>query len=222
MDREFMKMKIATILLTVFSLSFICTANAADFAFEEGTHYAKLEVPVRLKDTGGIQVAEYFSYGCGHCYQFEPLIGAWHEKLSDDVKFSRTPAIWNQDYQVYAQTYLTLESLGVLEKVHLAIFNAIHEEGQRLNSPQLMAQFLTNYGVNPQDFARAYSSFGIRASLQQTDSAGRAYRSGGVPAIVVNGRYRIEGSMAGSNANMLRVADFLIEKERQRIAAASD
>ena len=84
-----------------------------------------------------------------------------------------------------------------------------------------MAQFLEGYGVNPEDFAKAYNSFGIRAALQQADSAGRAYRSSGVPALIVNGRYRIEGSMAGSNANMLRVADFLVNKERQRLAAAN-
>ena len=59
-----------------------------------------------------------------------------------------------------------------------------------------------------------------RASVQQADSKGKAYRSGGVPAIIVNGKYRIEGGMAGSNASMIRVADYLIEKERQQIAAS--
>jgi thiol:disulfide interchange protein DsbA len=151
---------------------------------------------------------------------FEPLIGAWKEQLADDVTFVRTPAVWNRDYQVYAQTYVTLDAMDMLDKAHIGIFNAIHDQRRRLNSPQLMAEFLVEFGIPAEDFARTYNSFGVRAALQQADSAGRAYRSGGVPAIVVNGRYRIEGGMAGSNANMLRVADFLIAKERQRLAAA--
>lgn len=194
--------------------------SASDFGFEEGVHYVELEVPIKLRNNDKIQVAEYFSYGCPHCYQFEPLIHAWHEELEGDVDFVRTPAVWNRDYQVYAQTYVTLESLGLLEKAHVSIFNAIHNDRRRINTPAAMAQFLEGYGINPEDFAKAYNSFGIRAALQQADSAGRAYRSSGVPAIIVNGRYRIEGSTAGSNANMLRVADYLIDKERQRLAAA--
>lgn len=213
-------MKFVAMLFMAASVALSSTALAETFAFEEGVHYVELEVPVKIRGNGKIQVAEYFSYGCPHCYQFEPLIAAWHERLPEDVEFIRTPAVWNRDYQVYAQTYVTLESLGVLEQVHVPIFNAIHGERQRLNTPGQMAQFLSGYGVNPEDFAKAYNSFGIRAALQQADSAGRSYRSTGVPAIVVNGRYRTEGSMAGSNANMLRVTDFLIEKERQRLAAA--
>ena len=42
------------------------------------------------------------------------------------------------------------------------------------------------------------------------------YRSGGVPAVIVNGKYRIEAGMVdNSNANMLQVANFLIDRERR-------
>lgn len=215
-------MKFFAILLASISMSIASIAQGESFAFEEGTHYAELEIPLKLRNSNKIQVAEYFSYGCPHCFEFEPLISAWKEQLGDDVEFVRTPAVWNRDYQVYAQTYVTLEAMGLLEQAHLAIFKAIHEERRRLNSPQLMAEFLVGYGVPPEDFARTYNSFGVRAALQQADSAGRSYRSSGVPALVINGRYRTEGGLAGSNANMLRVADFLINKERQRIKAAAD
>jgi thiol:disulfide interchange protein DsbA len=211
-------MKFLAIVFAFAAMSLSPAVLAEGYAFEEGTHYVELEIPIKLRNPGKIEVAEYFSYGCPHCYQFEPLIGPWHDALPGDVEFSRTPAVWNRDYQVYAQSYLTLDSLGVLEQVHVPIFNAIHNDRQRLNTPASMAEFLTGYGVDPEDFAKTYNSFGIRAAVQQADSKGRAYRSTGVPALVINGRYRIEGSMAGSNANMLRVADYLIQKERKRLA----
>ena len=37
----------------------------------------------------------------------------------------------------------------------------------------------------------------------------------GTPEIIVNGKYRISGSMAGGQAQMLEVADYLIALERQ-------
>lgn len=209
--------------LALLAISFAGHTSAAPYEYEAGTHYAELQVPINTRAPANkIQVTEYFSYGCPHCYQFEPQINAWKSSLGNDVQFTRTPAVWNRDYQVYAQTYYTAEALEVLEKVHAPLFQAIHGERRRLNDPQLMARFFGEYGVDPVDFAKTYASFGVRASLQQAEARGRAYRSHGVPAIIVNGKYRIEGEMAGSNANMLRIADFLIEKERAALTPVSD
>jgi thiol:disulfide interchange protein DsbA len=193
-------------------------AFAEDLVITAGTHYAELPVPIKARNADKVEVAEYFSYGCPHCYQFEPAIGSWKAQLPADVEFVRTPAVWNKDYQLYAQTYFTAQALNVLEEVHVPLFDAIHNQRRRLNDPERMATFFAELGVDPLAFARTYNSFGVRASTQQAEAKGRAYRSSGVPALIINGKYRIEGSMAGSNANMLLIADYLIAKERQLLA----
>ena len=200
--------------LTLFAAALSANAFAESTEYEEGTHYVELQIPLKTADENKIEVSEYFSYGCPHCYQFDAAITAWHNDLPADVEFKRTPAIWNQDYQVYAQTYYVAEALKVSDKLHTPLFQAIHEQRKRLNDPKLMAMFFAEYGVDPVDFAKVYNSFGVRASVQQAEAKGRAYRSSGVPAIIINGKYRIEGSMAGSNSNMLRIASYLIQKER--------
>lgn len=209
-----------TLLIGICALAFVAqTAFAKQFQYIEGKHYVKLPIPIHTPDPNKIEVTEYFSYGCPHCYAFDPLINAWKATLPKDVMFDRTPAIWNKDYEVYAQTYYTAKALNILDKVHTPIFEAIHAEGKPLNTPEAMAKFFTQFGVDPIAFAKTYSSFGVRASVQQAEARGRAYRASGVPTLIINGKYRIEGSMAGSNANMLRVADFLIEKERRAMHA---
>ena len=82
-----------------------------------------------------------------------------------------------------------------------------------------MAQYFAQFGVDPVEFAKVYKSFGVSASVQKAVARGRAYRARGVPTLIINGKYRIEGQMAGSNVNMLRIADFLIEKERKAASA---
>ena len=93
---------------------------------------------------------------------------------------------------------------------------------KRLNKQERMANFFAEFGVDPVDFAKIYKSFGVRASLAQAEARGRGYLAEGVPAIIVNGKYRIEGKMAGNNANMLRVADFLIQQEKQALANSAE
>lgn len=194
-------------------------ALASPFQYVEGKQYVKLAMPIHTPDPNKIEVTEYFSYGCPHCFKFDPIINAWKDTLPKDVMFDRTPAIWNKDYEVYAQTYYTAKALHILDKVHTPIFRAIHVQGMQLNTPSAMAKFFSQFGVDPKVFAKTYESFGVRARVQQAEARGRAYRASGVPTLIINGKYRIEGSMAGSNTNMLRVADFLIDKERRAMHA---
>jgi thiol:disulfide interchange protein DsbA len=205
---------VSLVLAAMFSFSVL----AEGFQYEEGTHYVKLEVPVKTKNPDLIEVTEYFSYGCPHCYRFDPLIHDWEQNLREDVDFNRTPAIWGvTGYELYARTYYTAEALGVLNKIHAPLFRAIHAERQRLLDLDSMARFVAQYGVDAEQFVKTFNdSFGVKAMYQQAIARQRVYRSGGVPALIVNGKYRIEASMVdNSNANMLKVADFLVAKERR-------
>tara|TARA_Y100001934_G_scaffold277651_1_gene376970 strand:- start:926 stop:1582 length:657 start_codon:yes stop_codon:yes gene_type:complete len=211
--------KLVSLALGVIAVVAAGVASAADAIYEEGTHYVELDVPIRTVDPGKVEVTEYFSYGCPHCFEFDPLISSWARELGEGVVFNRTPAVWNKDYAVYAQTYYTAEALNILDQAHVALFEAIHTERRRLGDPKAMAQYFSQFGVDPVEFAKIYKSFGVSASVQKAVARGRAYRARGVPTLIVNGKYRIEGQMAGSNVNMLRIAEFLIEKERQTSTA---
>ncbi len=184
--------------------------------YEAGKHYVLLDIPVRMRDPNLVEVTEYFAYSCAHCYTFEPLINQWKYDLPEGVIFNRTPAIWSSLLEFFAQTYYTAETLGVLEVIHTPLFQALHIERRNLNNPEAMAEFFSEYGVDTEDFMKAFNSFGVKASRQQADARGRAYRASGTPAIIVNGKYRIDGSMAGSNAAMLEVAEVLIQRELEQ------
>ncbi len=194
-------------------MALLGTHSAVGAPYEAGVHYVELPTPVAVR-ADGIEVTEYFSYGCGYCYQFEPVLSAWVERLPEDVVFSRTPAIWNQGYKHLAQTYYTLKAMNVLEKMHLEVFNAIHLKRLNLVDPSEMADFLTDNGVDGIAFGKVFNSFGVLATLQQAEARGRAYQATGVPSLIVNGKYRIDAGAAEGTQGMLAIADYLIELER--------
>lgn len=204
------------ILVAVASACALISSTLLGAQYEEGIHYQVLDPQAPLSTSGeGIEVSEYFSYGCGHCFQFDPVLNAWLDKQSEDVNFDRTPAVWNDYYGNLAQTYYTLKAMDLLESLHVAVFEAIHIQRKNLSKPGVMADFLEEAGVDPEAFAKVFNSFGVRMSLQQADARGRAYRASGVPTLIVNGKYRIETRGAGSVQEMLKVAEFLIQLERQ-------
>ena len=198
-----------------------CGLHAEGFQYEEGTHFKKLPDPIRTRNPDVVEVSEYFSYGCPHCYGFEPLVQQWQETLAEDVIFNRTPAIWQvTGYELFARTYYTTLVMGVLEQTHSRLFQALHSENRRIRGLEDMTKFMVELGVNADEFVRTFSSFGVNGRYKQAIARQLAYKSEGVPAVIVNGKYRVEAKMVdGSNAGMLEVVNFLVDRERRLLAA---
>lgn len=178
--------------------------------------YKVIESPQAVPANGKIHVEELFWYGCGHCFTLEEHVNSWKAKLPADVEFSRVPAMFGKAWVIHAQLYYVGEVLGITEKSHGDIFNAIHINGQRLQRKSEQQAFFAAYGVSEEDFNKAYNSFTVKSRLQQGDKRIRAYRVSGVPAVVVNGKYLVDASSAGGQKNMFKVVNYLIEKERNQ------
>jgi thiol:disulfide interchange protein DsbA len=218
MHRTFMERIMIKRLLLSLSLlvvtPLIAVAEEAAQNYLVGTNYDLITPAVRTADPDKIEVAEFFWYGCGHCYTFEPMIEQWKKSLPDDVAFHGSPAIWNAQMELHARAFYAAEVLGVLDTMHPVIFQAMNVDRKRLSSEAEIAALFTANGVSAEDFAKAFSSFGVSSQVRQANARARAAKITGTPALMVNGKYHISTRKAGSQANMLKVAEFLIEKER--------
>lgn len=194
------------------SLLGMSAAQADDI--EAGKQYVELSSPVPVSVPGKIEVVELFWYGCPHCYQFEPTLNPWAEKLPEDVNFVRIPAMFGGLWNVHGQLFITLESMKVEHQVHKAVFDAIHKEGKKLATPEEMAEFLATQGVDKDAFLKAYNSFAVKGQMEKAKKLAMAYQITGVPTLVVNGKYRFDISSSGGPEQTLKVAEHLIEKER--------
>jgi thiol:disulfide interchange protein DsbA len=204
------------VLLTLSLLAFGLPCVAADDAvktYVAGTDYDLITPPVRAVDPGKIEVAEFFWYGCGHCYAFEPLLQAWEKTMPKDVSFRRIPAIWQEKMELHAKAYYAAEALGVLDTMNPVIFQAMNVDRKPLASQAEIAALFTAHGVSEADFIKAFNSFGVSSQVRQAVAIAKAAQITGTPALMVNGKYHVSGSKAGSQADMLKVVDFLIEKE---------
>lgn len=203
-----------TLSLLAFGLSCSAEESAAGKTFIEGTHYDVINPPVRAVSPDTIEVAEFFWYGCSHCYSFEPMLEQWKKNRPEDVSFRGIPAVWRDVMVLHAKAYYAAEALGVLDTMHPVIFQAMNVDRKPLSSEaDIRALFVAN-GVSGDDFDKAFNSFGINSQVEQGIAVGKAAKITGTPALMVNGKYHVSGRKAGSQAEMLEVVNFLIEKER--------
>ena len=206
------------ILAAAAALTLTAQITIAD-TFKAGEHYEVLSTPVVTANKSKIEVVELFWYGCGHCYKFEPMLVAWKKQLPADVDAKGQPAMWNSAMQLHARAFYTAKALKVLDVMHPVLFNEMNVERKRLNSEASIKELFVKNGVDGDAFSKTFNSFGVSSQIKLADSRARSYGLQGTPEIVVNGKYRIATGLAGSQAKMLEVAAFLIEKERQMMLA---
>lgn len=192
-------------------------APAPPSRFKQGVHYTVL-TPTQPTSSSPdkIEVAEVFWYGCGHCYNFEPFITKWLEAKRADVAFVRLPVMWGPLHRMHARAFYTAELLGVLDRVHEPMFREIHLNKNRLNTEQALEDFFANHGVDREEFRKAFRSFTVETKLKRTDSLLRRYGADSTPLMVVNGKYRADGTSAQGFENLMAVVDELVDKEARR------
>ena len=190
-------------------------ARAQGAAPTEGRDYVRLNTPVAVPAGGKIDVIEFFSYGCPHCYSFEPMLEQWIKRLPSDVAFRRIPAAFNPTFEGYAKLFYALEAVGQVEALHKRVFAAIHVQRQRLDKEADIAAFVTSNGADGAKVVEAYKSFGVATKLRQAKLAADAYKIDGVPALGIHGRWFTSGALAAGNDKALAVADHLIQRARK-------
>ncbi len=191
-------------------------ACAAEFI--EGKDYVSLNQPVKTSHDGKIVVTEVFWYGCPHCFRFEPYIEKWSQSQPDNVVFEKIPSVLNSRWMDHARAYFAFEAMGITDKIHQKLFNAIHLQNKHLPSLEKLAEFVAQQGFDEKEFRKNFHSFPVDTQVRKNKQKERKYGHRGVPAVIVNGKYRTTGSMAGSNARLIQVIEFLIAKEQKILA----
>jgi thiol:disulfide interchange protein DsbA len=196
---------------------------AAQLAPAEGKHYLRVspQVPTAAPP-GKIETIEFFWYECPHCNAFEPALDAWARRLPGDVVFRRVPVWFREEpFGPQQRLYYSLEALGLVPELHHKVFQLIHDKHVRLRTPEDISAFALTNDLDPVKFMNVYNSAAIQAKAQQARQTATAYGLDGVPAMGVQGRFFVNGTLAnggvagGSNERMLAVVDALLLQIRQ-------
>lgn len=167
--------------------------------------------PTTSKDK--VEVVEVFWYGCPHCFRLEPYVERWLKRKPKNVKFVRMPGMFRPSWEIHGRAYYTAEILGVVDKIHQPMFDAIHEQKRRMSTEAEIMALFKNHGVSEKDFKRVFHSFAVETKIRRAKDMGRRYGIKGVPALIVNGKYRTGAQAAGGNAKVFKVVNELVKKE---------
>jgi thiol:disulfide interchange protein DsbA len=165
---------------------------------------------------GKVEVVEVFGYTCVHCAHLEPSISQWKKKQPGYVRFTPVPAAFGGYWVPYARAFYAAQLLGVQDRTHAAVFDALHRIGSlpiQNASPDEITAFYASQGVDAARFDAALRGADVDQRVQRAREWVRATGVDGTPALIVNGKYRVTG---GRNyEDMLRITDQLVARERR-------
>jgi len=202
----------------------------AEPTFTAGRSYELLSPAQRTNVAAGkVEVMEVFSYGCPACNSFQPAMAALERSLPANARMVFLPASFKpeEDWQVLQRAYFTAQTLGISERTHQAMFDAVWKSGElaiadptthRLKNPEPSIEdaakcYQRLTGVKPAIFLATARSFAVDVKMRAADAQVIAMRIPSTPCIVVNGKYRINMDSLQSEADLIGLVKYLVDKE---------
>lgn len=192
-------------------------ANAA--SFKENQNYYEIFPNYPSSDPNKVEVMEFFMFTCPHCYDFEPHLNQWLANKPEQVEFVKVPAVFNPSARFFAETYYSLEIMGVDKGVHEQVFAAIHDQKRNLGDADAMAKFLDETGVDGNSFRQQLKSFAVQTRVNRAEELGKRFAIRSVPSMVVNGSWRT--GQVSSFDEMLDLVNYLVDKSKTETLATN-
>jgi thiol:disulfide interchange protein DsbA len=221
------KMVIRILLLSLLAT----TAAHSATTWVEGRNYFLIR-PAQPTNVaaGKVEVVEVFSYGCIACNMFYPTMDALVAELPKNVQVNYVHASFNiaEAWPMFQRAYLTALAMGISEKTHAAMFNAIwgangelavsDRQTGRLKNPMptidnAAAFYARVAGVKKEEFLAIAKSFSIESKMKTSDLLMKNYAVDSTPTLVVNGKYRITAQSAGGTGQLIELVKYLVAKE---------
>ena len=215
----------------LFGLAVLPLAHAQALQYEAGKQYFLVEPPQPTTTGDKVEVLEVFSYACPACNAFQTIANKIKSDLPADAQMAYLPAAFraDEDWPVFQRAFFAAQALGLVEKTHDAMFDAVWKEGslkitdpvshkivQPLPTIDDVAKFYAKYGVKTEDFVGTANSFAVNAKIKRADAQVKAYGVDSTPTIIVNGKYRLNAQSAGGWDKVPALVTYLVNLESKK------
>src|SRR5580692_12351739 len=216
--------------LVTFAVTALPLMASAQTPWTEGKNYFLITPALHTNvPAGKVEVTEVFSYACPHCSEFRPVVKQLRAALPPNAVFTLVPASFNpaEDWPMFQRAYVTADALGIADRAHEGIFDAIWRSGElavvdlqtnRIKSPApTIEDAATVYnkltGIPVDKFLAVSQSFTVEVKMKADDAYVLHGQVDSTPTIVVNGKYRLNTDSAGGANQVLQLVKYLVARE---------
>lgn len=179
--------------------------------FQAGIHYEFIN-PAWSNQQSEPVVYEFFSYMCPGCNAFEPIMERLESSLTEDQTIIRVPVSLYPQWEPHAKAYYTLEMMGELDRVHTALFAAIHLYKKQLRTIEDIAAWVaSSFGIDQHQFIANAKSFVVDSKIRKSQQMIAAMGINRIPSLVVNGQKKLDFQKLQTPENIIALTADLMK-----------
>ncbi|MFQ5560220.1 MAG: DsbA family protein [Nitrospinota bacterium] len=177
------------------------------------------KIPGKYKDLPGasrqvvkdsIEVVEFMSFYCGHCFAMfknEPMLkGRYPHKL----KFKYVPIQWGKAPTTPAEAFLIARDMGKGDEMRHAIFTAAFEQKKDIGSAVVLGELAKKIGL-ANEFNKRLASGEKRAEVENNMALTRKLRIEATPTVIMAGNIVVSPMQTGGKMiPMMQNLDMII------------
>lgn len=183
--------------------------------YQEGKHYSRLQQPI-VEPNLAHYLTEYFWLGCPHCQNFEPLLKGYLAQNPKVTLVRKHPALgerWAIDASIFYG--LTFNGHEHLIDPLFELYRQTRIEQNALPDNSAITAFLQHHKIDLEVFSEQLQDEAIIQAMEQANREMLDNRLRGVPSLVVNGKYLVNGEQPAdikTQEDYYQLLDYLLSK----------
>jgi thiol:disulfide interchange protein DsbA len=192
--------KLSVLLMVVLFLS--VSAYAEQKTNIEGV-YEKLAGQKFSFDGKEVEIIEFLSFYCGHCYQFEKSIPIIKGNFPRKIKWKTVPIYWGKGSPKPGEAYLLAEEAGKGEEMKKGLFHAIFVEKRDIGNIGVLEDIGVKVGLGF-DFSRKLRTGAKAGAVGEAILMANTYAINETPTLIIAGNLKTYPGMFQGNTDILR------------------
>ena len=219
-----------SIFLTLLLIAGVFFSYAGN-GFAEGqakqVSYQELWFPATTLNPEKIEIRAVYAYNCDGCYEFHRMIDGLAFTLPEDVVLKRSPLHSTTHHnsnqlssQLTAQAngldalFLKIEATEVSSQLHEVVFESLMAGQDLWQDIEKQETLFSEYGVAKETFSLLADPATLAKKIRTNAAQQKIYRVSQVPAIIINGKYLMDGSSLKDSEQLTQAMEILLERER--------
>lgn len=158
-----------------------------------------------------VEIIEFFSFYCGHCYEFEKSIPVIKGNFPRKIKWRTVPIYWGKGSPKPGQAYFLAEESGKGEQMRKAIFKAFFVEKRDIGNVGVLEDIGIKLGLGF-DFSRRLRAGEKAEDVGEAILMSKKYGVNETPTLIIAGNLKTSPGMLDNNVDFLRYNSITILK----------
>lgn len=163
-----------------------------------------------------VEIVEFFSFYCGHCFEFEKSIPVIKGTFPKKTKWKHFPIYWGDGSPKPGEAYLLAKDAGKGKEMKKAIFNAIFIERKDIGRIEVLEELGVNIGLGF-DFSHKLRTGEKAGEVGKAILMTKTYGIDETPTLIIAGNIKttprmLEQNMSNFRDNTITILKSLLDK----------